>query len=1747
MRMPGVLLSCFLLLRLGTSACQAGVGVGNRLVHLDESSPYHVGLDSPRLTTPQWVGEDGVEAVVVLAIDDLKENAPHYETYLRPILNRLKQIDGRAGLSIMTCKVDPADPQVKAWLAEGVNLDVHTLDHPCPLMKDDEFDQAEATVHDCVDLLHQIKGNRPVAFRMPCCDSLNTPTPRFYAEIFNKRSSKGHFMTLDSSVFQLFTPADPALPRELVTDPDGRERFRKYIPFSYFTNYVENYPYPYVIGKLCWEFPCCVPSDWEAQNLRRPNHEGSVEDMKAAIDAVVLKQGVYNLVFHPHGWIKSEQVVSLIDHVAAKYGSKVKFLNFSEAQSRLDQHLLNGHPLRNSHGKDNGVRLLDVNNDGYMDVVISNHRSRQTRVWDPKGRRWLVSRFPVALIEQADENQEVTPRHGAFGVLDPEGQAGFLARAHGDHPARFYQFVGGGIPESKGDEKSLPEGWVADPALSLGLETVLKGKASSLGERIHLRDLDGDGQSELIVSRPKESTLLQYGKAGWKTLPFALPEGARLTDAEGRDGGLRFVDVDEDGYDDILFSRPADSDEMGQDARAGDRGTRSGLALFDTMKNGWARGSKVGQAEEGVTLPLIVDRGRDQGMWVHSRQLWWRNESTSKQPHLVDHRSFNDLLNGVEPRGRSAEASRRAMRVDPAFNIELVASEPLVEDPIAFDWSADGRLWVLEMGDYPRGADGRGKAGGVIRILDDQNGDGRYDRSTTFLDDLNYPSGLMPWRNGVLIACAPDVLYAEDRDGDGRADHREVLFTGFREGNQQHRLNGFELGLDGWVYGANGDSGGVVRSLKTGSVVKIQGRDFRFDPDDGRFEAESGQTQYGRHRDDWGNWFGNNNPNWAWHYVLADSDLRRNPGFAAPDPRRMLEPDPTVYPISATLARFNEPHSANRVTSANSPTPYRDDLFGPHFQGSLFVSEPVHNLIHRVIVEPDGATYIGRRGPDESKREFLASSDHWTRPTMLRTGPDGALWVADMYRAVIEHPEWIPDDWEAKLDLRAGASQGRIYRIHPVDRRPRAMPKLDQLEPQALVVALDSPNGWQRDTVQRLLLHKQAKNVAPELARLARESSRPQVRLQALWVLQTLGELKPEQVIKALSDPHPQVRRNAARAGTERLKTSRELGEALLRLVDDPDVQVRLQVALSLGDWNDPRSGQALARLLSRDATDPWIRAAVLSSATSRASEILAHLLENSSERAIPSNVLDPLFALAARDQQGREKLLEKLKHPAGPAKRFANWQLTATASLLEAQAKIDRSRIGRLLETIGPTLSFARTLVVDSEASVNDRVAAIRLLGMDPNGEEADRDALAALLRPRVASAIQQAALSSLGRGQDPLVPSLLIAGWKGHSPQLRSAILDTVLSRTAWTRALLDALEEGIRISPSEIDPTHRLRLLGHQDRQIKARAQEIYAREPIGTRHQVVADYQRSTADREGHAETGAQVFKKNCATCHRIGTEGVEVGPDLASLKDKSPQSLLIAILDPNRALEVKYGSFNVATTDGRVLSGLISTETSTAITLKRQEGKEDVLLRSEIEELSASGQSLMPEGLEKELTPQDLADLIAFLRAAGPGPRVVAGNHPERVEPGPDGTIHLSAINAEIHGEILTYEPEHQNLGYWSRLEDRVTWQFRVERPGRYRVRMNWACADASAGNALVLEAGSKQLTYRVKGTGTWENYRFIDLGTLDLQAGAQSIELHSVGPIKGALLDLRSIRLVPEAAEGGANPPEPDSTCCGNR
>jgi putative membrane-bound dehydrogenase-like protein len=1430
------------ILVVAIASASAIAGDGNRFARLGRTDPYYVGRDFPKLVTPHWVGEPGVEAVVILAIDDMR-GPEKWEAFLRPILDRLKRIDGRAPVSIMTCQVDPRHPQLQTWLKEGLSLECHTFDHPCPLLKDGNVAKAKATYDRCVDQLADVPNNRPVAFRTPCCDSLNTVSPRLFVEIFNRTTGRGRFLSLDSSVFNVFTPNDPALPRPLVLEPNGRERFGKYLPADRsFVNYVDDYPYPFVVNKLCWEFPCATPSDWQAQHLHGPNNPATVRDWQACIDATILKQGVMTMVFHPHGWIRNDQLVELVDYAERRYGKRVKFLTFKEAEERLTKNLLGGVPLRSKAAKDDGVRLID---------------------------------------------------------------------------------------------------------------------------------LDGDGRDEKIVALPGRQGVFTWSGAdkAWQPLPFSLPADALFVDAHGRDAGLRLVDIDGDGHPDLIWSNE----------------TSFGLYLFADMKTGWSRRVLHGKPGDPGALPLISRGGTDNGAWFHSRHLWVQNEDTALLKDHVDRRSFNDLLSTVDPPAHSPAESLHMMRPRPGFVAELVAAEPLVQDPIAFASGPDGKLWVVEMGDYPLGVDGHGKSGGRVKVLSDPDEHGRYRKAAVFLDNLSFPTGVLPWRNGVLVTCAPDVFYAEDTTGSGKADKRVTLLTGFVPGNQQHRVNGLTWGLDNWVYGANGDSGGLVKVVNSltpgpspakpgeGRGISIRGHDFRFRPDTGEFELVTGQSQYGRCQDDWGNWFGGNNTNPAWHFALDAHYLRRNPHLDPPEPRVKVpvEPGlPRVYPVSRTLPRFNDLDTANRFTSACSPTVYRDDLFGPNFAGNLFVCEPVHDLVSRLIVSPAGGTFQGRRAVGEERAEFLASIDNWCRPVFARTGPDGALWVSDMYRQVIEHPQWIPADWQKRLDLRAGHELGRIYRVRPVDRLPRPIPRLDQLDPAGLVSALDSPNGWQRDLAQQMLLWKHDLAAVPALESLAASAGRPQARLQALCTLAGLGALRSEVVRLALTDAHPGVRRQAVRLAEPLLPTAPELGPMLLTLVNDADAQVRMQLAYTLGEWHAPRAGAALGDLVVRAAGDPYLTAAALSSVTrENLSGVAAAVLKHERSAGLIVELLRQADAFGAADVV--TDLLAAVTKPRDG--RYAAWQFAALAGLLENQ---DHRRVGPPAEA-GKLFAAARTVAADAATAPADRGMAVRLLGRSPEHRAEDLNQLEGLMAPQVPEEVQSAAVTALARMQATDLPARLLGGWRGYGPGLRAQVLEILSRRDDWLRATLDAVERK-DLPVAEVDAARRQQWLRYRNKDLRGRAERLLGGAANPDRQKIIDAY-AEVLKLQGDPARGRPLFTKHCATCHRLGGTGGEVGPDLTALADKPTDYLLTAILDPNRAVEPRYVAYVAGLKNGQQITGVLTGESGNRVTLTGTDGKAQTVARSDLASLESTGRSAMPEGLEKDLRPQDLADLIAHLR------------------------------------------------------------------------------------------------------------------------------------------------------------------------
>ncbi|MBL9124269.1 MAG: neutral/alkaline non-lysosomal ceramidase N-terminal domain-containing protein, partial [Planctomycetaceae bacterium] len=578
----------------------------------------------------------------------------------------------------------------------------------------------------------------------------------------------------------------------------------------------------------------------------------------------------------------------------------------------------------------------------------------------------------------------------------------------------------------------------------------------------------------------------------------------------------------------------------------------------------------------------------------------------------------------------SPERALATLRTKPGLAVELVAAEPLVVDPVAIDFGPDGRLWVAEMHDYPTGLDGNGKPGGRIRVLDDTDRDGRYDRGTIFLDDLPFPTGVTVWRDGLLVCAAPDVLFARDTDGDGRADDVQKILGGFATHNFQARVNSLQPGLDNWMYASTGLFGGQIESF-AGAQADLTSRDFRFRPDTGALEPVTGQTQQSRVRDDWDNWFGCDNGTLIRHYPVVDRYLRRNPQVAPAEVAVFVPADPEpnrLFPIASHLVTFQLSGPPGYVTAACGLGIYRDSLLGDDFSGNAFICEPVSQVVHRLVLVPRGTSFAGHRAVDEQQSEFLASTDNWFRPVQARTGPDGALWVVDMYRYLIEHPMWIPPDVVATIDVRAGDDRGRIYRVRRLDQPLRPTERLDQLDDQQLARALDTLNGTRRDLIQQLLVWRQARAAVPELERLAREAAWPQVRAQALATLEGLQALTPELAAGGLADPHAGVRRQAIRLSEALADKSPTLVHKVCALVSDDDPQVRLQLAYTLGELRGKEAAAALLALARSTAGEPQLQGALLSSVSLHNAHHLLERLLADEQPEPPARLLETLVGL---------------------------------------------------------------------------------------------------------------------------------------------------------------------------------------------------------------------------------------------------------------------------------------------------------------------------------------------------------------------------------------------------------------------------------------------------------------------------------------------------------------------------------------
>ncbi len=946
----------------------------------------------------------------------------------------------------------------------------------------------------------------------------------------------------------------------------------------------------------------------------------------------------------------------------------------------------------------------------------------------------------------------------------------------------------------------------------------------------------------------------------------------------------------------------------------------------------------------------------------------------------------------VTPPLSPAEALTK-LHLPAGYKAEIMVSEPMVLDPVAFDWDERGRLWVVEMADYPQGLDGNGKPGGRIRILEDTQGNGHYDKSTIFAEGLNFPNGILTWRAGAIVTAAPTVLFLQDTDGDGKADKTEILISGLQEGNQQLRANGLRWGLDNWVYmaigGHNGKYGADTRlkSLRSEQEIVVGARDFRFRPDTGELEPQSGPTQFGRNRDNWGHWFGTQNANALWHYVLPEQYLQRNPYFGVNQTRMpLLTPSSSspVYPASVEGKRYHDVSAIGNFTSACSGVVYRDTaMFGPTSKDAL-ICEPAHNLVQHAVLTDNGVSFTADQKFGDGKFDFFASEDPWCRPVMVREGPDGALWVADMYRFMIEHPHWLPPAGKEEMlpYYRLGEDRGRIYRVSRPEMPAFKTVRFDTLTTVELVAALDSTNGWRRDKAHQVLLWRADKAAVAPLLNLFENAANPLARLHALCVLDGLGELPAATVALALADNSSGVRENALRLAETRFTS--EVLAAAVRLVEDRDAKVRLQLGFSLGASKEPLAGTALSRLLMANADDSMIVAAVMSSASSHLRTLVAAVSDQ------PQGPLaDALLtiALGLNDREALTSLLGSTLNARGP--RYAPEQLTAFAHLLDQLAQSNKSieqlrsgsqddALSRLLEKVTAITAQAHATVSDNAAPDLERISCAGLISRIPSLRPKALSALSAWLDPKHAAEVQAAAIQTLTGIVVPEVPVVFHKAWGTMGPATRQLTLNAWMSREPWAFDLVKRTE-GKELSASALDATQRARLIKHNSKRIRELAGKVFDT-TSSARGKVVESY-RPALSLKGDPEKGRQTYSAICAACHKRGAEGRDIGPDLLSVVQHPAEKLLDSILDPSADIQPGFSSYTCTLNTDEQIYGLLASESANSIVMKLVDGTTKTVLRNQIKTLQSQNLSLMPEGLEAAISHQHMADLIAFLRTA----------------------------------------------------------------------------------------------------------------------------------------------------------------------
>ncbi len=982
------------------------------------------------------------------------------------------------------------------------------------------------------------------------------------------------------------------------------------------------------------------------------------------------------------------------------------------------------------------------------------------------------------------------------------------------------------------------------------------------------------------------------------------------------------------------------------------------------------------------------------------------------------------------------EEAVKKIVVPPEFNINLVASEPLIEKPISMDWDAKGRLWVAETPEYPFRKDRSHPPKDRISILEDTQGTGRMDKRTVFYEGLDLVTSLVLYRDGVIVSQAPYIYRLRDTQGKGKADKKEILYAGFGTNDTHAVVSNLRWGMDGWIYATVGYSKGDIYS---GDGKKHFGRItegvIRFRPDGSAMEqvsSKGGNTWGVDMAPDGEIFFTQANGNHIDHVVMREPVLARG-RVGNTTSYRNIEDHNRSFPLMEWKQQaYVQIDWVGNFTAASGCCIYDGGAWPERYNYTHYVSEPTINIVHQDILKPNGVSYVASKDPERLEKEFVASTDLWFRPIHQRVGPDGALYILDFYNQAVVHNDTRgpKHDPQGNAAIRPDRDHyfGRIWRVQHKEAKKLELPKLDSGKPAVLVKALEHPNEWVRMTALRLLLERNKTDIVPQLEKLAgSDNASEETRIHALWLLNDLHQLsrKADQpvLVAAINSKDSAVCKNALEmadvppislAGPER-----KLRAAILNRINDPNQRVRLKAIIALGRVGIiDRYGMRTLMDAYPGLKDPWLESAFAGAAWLNPEQFIAAALDSSNTDAFTNLVAQlagqigdkqdaaraaQLIVLIASKPASADRLkeivLEALTHDLKP-ETVPAWSAElheAFRSLLNSSnANLANSSLPLAVrwDKTGSLANEVKLLVQQLTAKLNDanqpdeqRAQLARSLLAVRNLDADVLPSVAQILGSSSSSSLQRRIITALGDLSEPRVGGLLMEVYPKLSPELQDAALNQLFKRPDWSLTLLDAIEAR-KINLGTLSPVAINRLRTHNDKTVAARANKIIdeIRGPETKEKDVLIAKFTPIVVQPGDPVHGHQLFKQNCELCHRFNGEGKDVAPDLTGMGAHGPAELIIHVLDPNREVEPNYYAYSIETKDGEIYDGVIARENSNGITLRNAAGDIDIKT-SDIKSRRNTGLSLMPNGFEA-LGGEALRDILSFLCSGESNYRII---------------------------------------------------------------------------------------------------------------------------------------------------------------